>query len=405
MAGAVRPPTMKIDSTPPAASPLLPNLRLANLSSNREQTYYILVVLLSVIAWVVLAFTIIGAAYALLAGFFLWLGHGLLAAHLRAEAVHVNERQMPELHATFLAVCQQLEITDPPRLCVLQSGGVLNAFAMRHAGRDFVVVYSEFLEAFGPDSPEIRFILGHELGHLKSRHVLKQILLAPGLIFPLIGPAYRRAWETSCDRHGAFVAGDMNGALRAMLTLSGGKSPGRALNAEAFASQYEEERGFFVSLHELTSSYPTLSRRVRDLRALQDGTEASRAPRHPLAYFAALFVPGGNVGGGGASSALVMVVVIGLLAAMAIPAFQKVRQASEAKACYNSRLMLSTALEQYTVEHGQSPRSFADIVGPGKILPTMPVCPTHGTYSARHTGTGFEVSCSNHGQGAPQIGK
>ena len=303
MAGAVRPPTMKIDSTPPAASPLLPNLRLANLSSNREQTYYILVVLLSVIAWVVLAFTIIGAAYALLAGFFLWLGHGLLAAHLRAEAVHVNERQMPELHATFLAVCQQLEITDPPRLCVLQSGGVLNAFAMRHAGRDFVVVYSEFLEAFGPDSPEIRFILGHELGHLKSRHVLKQILLAPGLIFPLIGPAYRRAWETSCDRHGAFVAGDMNGALRAMLTLSGGKSPGRALNAEAFASQYEEERGFFVSLHELTSSYPTLSRRVRDLRALQDGTEASRAPRHPLAYFAALFVPGGNVGGGGASSA------------------------------------------------------------------------------------------------------
>ena len=62
-----------------------------------------------------------------------------------------------------------------------------------------------------------------------------------------------------------------------------------------FASQHEEERGFFVSLHELTSTYPTLSRRVRDLRALQTGQPARSPSRNPLAYLLALLMPGGQL--------------------------------------------------------------------------------------------------------------
>lgn len=384
-------------AAPPA---LVSNLQLSNLTSDKERKYFPFVVIASVLVWAALALTIVGLFYALLIGFFLWLGHGLLAAHLRAEAVRVSERQWPELHATFLEVCQRLGITSPPRLYVLQAGGSLNAFATRHAGRDFVVVYSDFIEAFGPRSPEIKFILGHELGHLKSRHISKQVFLAPGLFFPLLGPAYRRSWETSCDRHGTFAAQDFDGALRAMLTLSGGKEKGRTLDAEAFASQHEEERGFFVSLHELTSHYPTLSRRVRDLRALQTNDVARSAPRNPLAYLVAFLMPGGQLAGGG-SGALVAVVMIGLLAAMAIPAFQKVREASIAKACFHNRNMLSVALDEHMLAHNKAPTNWSEIAGPGKTLATMPACPAGGDYSAQQNGNQFEVACSVHGSGAP----
>src|SRR5690606_41646733 len=112
------------------------------------------------------------------------------------------------------------------------------------------------LEALGPATNEMRFILGHELCHIRSRYVLKQVFLAPGLFFPLLGPAYRRVWETSCDRYGAFAAQDMAASVRAMLVLSGGREYGRRPNPAAFAGQYAAESGFFVSLHGLTSTYP-----------------------------------------------------------------------------------------------------------------------------------------------------
>jgi len=366
------------------------------LAVPKEETYFIFALIISVIAWLALAVTIFGLIYALIFAFFLWVGNGLLAAHLRSEAVRVSEKQLPQLYATYLEVCTKLNIAQPPALYVLQAGGVLNAFAARHAGRSFVVVYSDFVDALGADSPEMKFILGHEIGHLRSRHILKQILLAPGLITPLLGPAYRRSWESSCDRHGAFAAQDIDASARAMMVLSGGKDPGRQLQAEIFASQHTDERGFFVSLHELASTYPTLSKRVTDLLALKTGLPAGRPPRNPFAYLFATFVPGGNTGA--PANALILVVIIGLLAAMAIPAFQKVREASQLKVCLNNERMLSAAFDQALLENGKPPATVAELVGPGKYIKQMPVCLNGGTYVIPPGATsGDEITCTVHG--------
>ena len=351
--------------TPDNNPPVPPvGLSPANLTLPKEGTYFVFVLILSILFWVLLAVSMVGIIYALFIGFFVWLGNGLLIAYLRSEAVRVSERQLPELHATFADVCRQLGVTHAPALYVLQAGGMLNAFATRFSGRDFVVVYSDFLEALGPSSPEMKFILGHELGHIKSRHILKQIFLAPGLFFPLAGPAYRRAWESSCYRYGAFAAHDVGGSVRAMMILGGGRQHGPALNPTTFANQLTEERGFFVSLHELTSTYPTLSRRVTDLLALGTGAAPTKPARDPLAYFVGLFIPGGNVGGGGGPvAAMMMVVVIGLMAAMAIPAFQKVRQTSIQKACYNQERMLAAAFDQFRLENNRGAKTWDEVVG------------------------------------------
>jgi Zn-dependent protease with chaperone function/competence protein ComGC len=372
---------------------------LSELTLPKEKSYYTVVLIVSVLAWLGLAITIIGFFYAAFFGLLLWLGSGLLIAHLRAECVRVDEVQLPQLYVTFLEVCRKLGVTEPPSLYVLQAGGTLNAFATRFSGRNFVVVYSDMLDALGADSAEMRFILGHELGHLKSNHILKQVLLAPGIFTPLAGTAYLRACEASCDRHGLFAAGDIDASARALLALGGGKVHGRTLDATAFANQHRLERGFFISWHELTSAYPTLSQRVAKLLAFRDEKFAAIAPRNGFAYFFALMTPGGRASAGSANL-LIFVVIIGLMAAMAIPAFQKVRQSSLAIACLNNQRMLETAFDQFSLEHGKPPTTFADVAGPGKYVASMPVCPGGGTYSAQpSTKRGFEVSCSVHGHG------
>ena len=60
---------------------------------------------------------------------------------------------------------------------------------------------------------------------------------------------------------------------------------------------------------------------------------------------------------------MIVVVIIGLLAAMAIPAFQKVRQSSQDKAVLNNARQLSAASDQYFLENGVSTVALGNLVG------------------------------------------
>ncbi len=60
---------------------------------------------------------------------------------------------------------------------------------------------------------------------------------------------------------------------------------------------------------------------------------------------------------------MIVVVIIGLLAAMAIPAFQKVRASSQDKAVLNNLRQLSSAADQYFLEKGVTSVNSTDLVG------------------------------------------
>lgn len=60
---------------------------------------------------------------------------------------------------------------------------------------------------------------------------------------------------------------------------------------------------------------------------------------------------------------MIVVVIIGLLAAMAIPAFQKVRASSQDKAVTNNLRQLSSAADQYFLEFGVSSVASSELVG------------------------------------------
>ena len=60
---------------------------------------------------------------------------------------------------------------------------------------------------------------------------------------------------------------------------------------------------------------------------------------------------------------MIVVVIIGLLAAMAIPAFQKVRIASQDKAVLNNARQMSAAADQYYLEYGATFAASSSLVG------------------------------------------
>ncbi len=60
---------------------------------------------------------------------------------------------------------------------------------------------------------------------------------------------------------------------------------------------------------------------------------------------------------------MIVVVIIGLLAAMAIPAFQKVRVASQDKAVLNNARQMAAAADQYYLENGSTYAASSSLVG------------------------------------------
>lgn len=61
-------------------------------------------------------------------------------------------------------------------------------------------------------------------------------------------------------------------------------------------------------------------------------------------------------------------VTVGFLAAMAIPAFQKVRTASQEKAVLNNLRQFMAAGDQYCLENGVNSATYSDLVGPGRYI-------------------------------------
>lgn len=68
---------------------------------------------------------------------------------------------------------------------------------------------------------------------------------------------------------------------------------------------------------------------------------------------------------------MIVVVIIGLLAAMAVPAFQKVRQTAQDKAITNNLRQFASAAQQYMLDAGVASVAYTDIVGAGLHISTI----------------------------------
>ena len=81
---------------------------------------------------------------------------------------------------------------------------------------------------------------------------------------------------------------------------------------------------------------------------------------------------------------MIVVVIIGLLAAMAIPAFQKVRVASQDKAVLNNARQIAAAADQYYLELGATYANSTSLVGSTNYVKALTTVASE-TYPANYT--------------------
>jgi len=205
--------------------------------------------------------------YGVLLAFGGFVAHAFALGRIRGNGVLVTERQFPFLQQMVNAHARQLGLTYSPTVYVLESGGILNAFATKLLGRKFVIVNADILAlAVRRGQEALSFVVGHELGHHWRGHLRWRWLIAPARFVPYLGPAYSRACEYTCDRVGAYCAPD--GAIDGLLVLAAGSWLHRHVNAQEFAKQADSDRGFWIRRAELVSSHPRLPKRVAALLAL-----------------------------------------------------------------------------------------------------------------------------------------
>lgn len=152
------------------------------------------------------------------------------------SAVRVDERQFPRLHYALLDVARVLDVDEVPELFVA-ANPMQNAFTIGMK-QPFIVLDSGLVDLL--DEEELRFVLGHELGHAVSGHAVYQTLLQRLLsmtgvlnavplgalgVRGIVAALYEwsRKAELSADRAGLLATADPSTAYRVhMKTASGG---------------------------------------------------------------------------------------------------------------------------------------------------------------------------------------
>jgi Zn-dependent protease with chaperone function/Tfp pilus assembly major pilin PilA len=333
-------------------------MRAQDLRSGSEKTLYVLCVLISLVVWAVVVVTIVGLLYGLLVGFFLFVAHALFIAYIKGNGVKLSETQLPVIYRKVVEASQKLGLDKAPEAYVMQAGGMLNAFATKFVGRNFIVIYSDLLEACDEDTREMDMIIGHEVGHLALGHLKLIWFLLPAHLIPWLWPAYSRQREYSCDRCGYEIAGDFGAAARGLAVLAAGGKYGKQVNLDAFTKQLDDTKGFWTSVYELNASHPYLPKRIATLVNLRSPGTVPIPGRHPLAYpLAPVFAIGSPAGAG----PLVLVMMIAIIAAIAIPQFAAYREKAEQAVMDSSLKNIHKAAAQYQVRTGALPCSMEEL--------------------------------------------
>lgn len=160
------------------------------------------------------------------------------------------------------------------------------------------------------------FYIGHEIGHIKRRHLTWSTVLLPASFLPLIGAAYSRAREYTCDRHGMAACDHAVNAEFGIAALAAGGKRWRPMSKSEYIGQARHTDSFWMSFHELVGDYPWLVKRMCAVRALA---------------------------------------MVGVLAAVAIPAYQDYVKKAQVAAAYQGGRQATAAVEKYFYANSKVP--------------------------------------------------
>ena len=212
-----------------------------------------------------------------------------------ASTVRVSERQFAGVHELVVDGARILDLPRAPEAFVVLDP-MPRAITL---GLDtpFLVLSTGLVELLEPD--ELRFVVGHEVGHVLSGHAVYRTMLDHLLrlsrrvfwlpigylglrtLLAALEEWYRKS-ELSCDRAGLLAGQDPAAALRAQMKLAGGGAIGEMDIAEFLdqAREYDAtgqlRDGVLKLLNLEGQRHPLSAVRAAELRAWVDSGDYAR---------------------------------------------------------------------------------------------------------------------------------
>lgn len=189
--------------------------------------------------------------------------------------IKVGPRQFPRIHQ-IAEECASVLGVPVPTLYVANNP-FLNAYTFGTDEDAMIVLHSALIDHFEED--ELRFVIGHETGHIQNKHVVYgtvlQMMKSTAAVFLkwIVPPAemalhawFRRA-EITCDRAGLLCTRDLAVGGRALAKLAcGSQKLYEQLDIETYLEQFQEGQGGVGRLAEAFASHPFLPKRIEALR-------------------------------------------------------------------------------------------------------------------------------------------
>lgn len=159
----------------------------------------------------------------------------LITINYTGSNIKVTKDNIPYLHNALIEACEVLDIAEIPELYIEQ--GFVNAVTIG-SDKPIVVISNACLSMLTHD--ELMFIIGHELGHIKSQHILYHTIgnFLPGIAeyignftlgvgnlissgLSLVLENWHRKSEFTADRAGLLVCQNFESVVSTMCKLAG----------------------------------------------------------------------------------------------------------------------------------------------------------------------------------------
>lgn len=193
--------------------------------------------------------------------------------HLKALDIGIDDEKHQDIHAVCKEAANNLGVRLPPMY--LDGSSQVNAYT-RGVASPVIVLNKGLVDVM--NEGELKFVVGHELGHIKLFHFAIKTLFdssivrvpfiayIPLLIFKMLflNGRMSRSMEHSADRAGLHACGDLKDAVSCMIKLKTGKrNVKRSLVNRAIAGKLDLDDDNFLA--DLFSTHPDFEDRVRKM--------------------------------------------------------------------------------------------------------------------------------------------
>ncbi|TEU21120.1 MAG: M48 family peptidase [Anaerolineales bacterium] len=214
------------------------------------------------------------------------LSYAITRSHHRALLERARPVTPQDAPALATLVTESMARLQPgPVQVFLAPSNALNAYTFGLSSPKVVVLHSALLQVM--DEDELRFVLGHELGHVRLGHTWLNSLVGgmAGIPSPFVASAiltvaflwWNRACEYSADRAGLLACGKRHKAISALVKLAAGVRAGTRADLEQVLRHIEaEDDHALADLGEALSTHPMTVRRIEELRRYATTAEYRR---------------------------------------------------------------------------------------------------------------------------------